>query len=287
MKLENWLILQLLLLLLVSCSQKEKIAADNSIEKKIKLEFNESAILTGESVIFEVNENFDFRNLALWINDKEITSNTFTVVANEPTQIIPIEVRLNENAPSGDYDFSVNVKGQSSALDQAIFFKGDQEGFMVTTFENPRSTSETIIFYLLVAAGILSVIFVIFFILKRDNMPLGKKTFQRGSLSFPNGESPSIRLEGQHRYQVDLSKVLGIDSGMVLEPVEKYQNKKKKRFARLKNSTDAENTIIYDGMQESLGGTEDLYHMDEVKIKTNDNRIILFQYMNNKNIRLD
>lgn len=287
MKIKNWIILQFVLLVLVSCSEVGKINEDETVKKEIKLEFNHSAVLTGESVVFEINDDFNYDKLTLLVNQNEINDKNFTIVATQPVQVVPLEVRLKPGAPSGKYNFSVNVKGQSSSLDQAVFFKGDEEGFQVTSFENPKSASEIMIFYGIIAGGIILIILLVLFILKRDNMPLGKKTFQKGSISFPNGEFPSIRLEGQHRYQVDLSKVLGIDSGMVLEPVDKFQNKRKKRFARFKNTTDAENILVYDGMQESMGGTEDLYHMDEVKIKTKDNRTILFNYMNGKNVRLN
>lgn len=285
MNIKNWIILQFVFLLLVSCGQSEEITMEKSIKKEIKLEFNQSAVITEESVIFEINDNFDFGNLILLVNGKEITENTFTVVATEQVEKVSLEVKLKPEAPSGSYDFSVNAIDQSSSLDEAITFKGGEEGFQITSFEKPKSNSEILIFYVIVAAVILAIIGLIAFILKRDNMPFGKKTFQKGSLSFPNGESPSIRLEGQHRYQVDLSKILGFDSGMIIEPVDKYQNKKKKRFARFKNTTDTENILIYDGEEESIGGTEDLYHMDEVKIKTKDNRDILITYMNNKNVR--
>lgn len=286
MKISNWVVLQILLLISISCTQVEEISPDNTIEKEIILTFNQSAILSGESVTFEINDDFDFDNLTLLVNGNENTKTTFDVVATKNIEKVSLEVKLKGDAPSKTYNFSVNVKGQSSGLIETLNFKGE-EGFAVTNYKKSKSPTEIIIFYILIVGLIIAVILGIYYILKRDNMPLGKKTFLNGNITFPNGELPSIRLEGQNRHYVDISKVLGIEPGIILEPVDRYYNRSKRRFARLKNTSNAENVIMYDGNEESMGVTQEIYHMDEIKIKTEDNRIIILGYMNNRNVRIN
>ena len=70
-----------------------------------------------------------------------------------------------------------------------------------------------------------------------------------GIISYPDGQL-TLRLEDVNRYGLDISKTLDIDSGINLVPQDRYYNKKKRRFARLKNSSSAEISIIYDEFED-------------------------------------
>jgi hypothetical protein len=81
----------------------------------------------------------------------------------------------------------------------------------------------------------------------------------------------------------DISKKLGIEDGLTLEPVDKLYQRKKHRFARLKNnSANLEIKLKYDNVEETIGVNQELYNMDEIKIITQDKKIYLLSYSNNK-----
>ena len=112
-------------------------------------------------------------------------------------------------------------------------------------------------------------------------MIFGPKTFKKGMLSFLDGDATTINLEKLKVY--DISKKLGIEEGLILEPVDKLYLRKKQRFARLKNnSTNLEIKLKYDNVEETIGVNQELYNMDEIKIITQDKKTYLLSYSNNK-----
>lgn len=291
MKIGNWAILLFLILFSFSCSEVKVIDKEHAIEKEINLTFNESAILSQEYITFEINDDFDFDNLKLFVNDKETTEKTFKVEATQQNVKVKFKFLLKDKAKTGNYNFSVKVKDQSEGFiseekNKSITFDKGKEGFDVTKYKNPKTFLEKVLIYLAIAAAILIIIYAIYFILSRDNMPLGKKTFLDGIITYPDGQLPIARLEGQNRYNYDISNALGIDPGIILEPYDRFYNKRKRRFARLKNTSNAEIIIHYDDVKEGMGITQDLFNQDEIRIKTVDNKLFIINYSNNKNVRI-
>ena len=291
MKIGNWASLLFLVLFSFSCSEVKEIEKEQAIEKEINLTFNESAILSHEFITFEINDDFDFDNLTLFVNNKETTEKTFKVEATQQNVKVKLRFLLKDKAKTGNYNFSVKVKDQSDGFiseerNKSITFKNEKEGFEFTKYSNPKSFTEKLLIYLAIALAILIIIYAIYFILSRDNMPLGKKTFLDGIVTYPDGQLPIARLEVQNRYRYDISHALSIEPGIILDPYDKFYNKKKRRFARLKNTSNAEIIIHYDGIKETIGVTQDLYNNDEVIIKTLDNKLFIINYSNRKNIRI-
>jgi len=142
---------------------------------------------------------------------------------------------------------------------------------------------ESWLFWSILLGSLFSFLAIVAFILTRDNMPFGKKTFKYGTLGFPGGELSSVKLEKLAVY--DLSKVFDIQAGLTIEPYDKRTGSTKKRFARIRNKTDLDIKINYDGADQIIGATEDFYNMDELKIYTPDNKVYYVTYTNPKIVR--
>lgn len=134
---------------------------------------------------------------------------------------------------------------------------------------------------------IILILVLVFLILKRDNMPLGKKTFKAGMLTFPNGDAKVSNVRLEKLYSYGLNDAFGDLLGIELQPVDKKQKDKTARFARLKcNSVSLKVKIKHGGTEEVVGAYYDLLHQDEVKITNENNMEFLFRYSNVKNKRL-
>ncbi|MBL4746252.1 MAG: hypothetical protein JKY08_07765 [Flavobacteriaceae bacterium] len=270
-----------------SFSQGIEFKKGDTIHKEVILIFNDYAISNQEYITFEINKDFDFKNLTLLFNDVKTIDKIFKIPAKKNKEIVSFKFFLNNGAGKGNYKFSIDsIKPSSGFKNQSIKYVSGIKIFTDTDYIYPKTFSDILLYYLKIVGGVLLVIFIIYFILSRDNMPLGNKTFIKGMITYPDGQLATVRLEGQNRYQYNISNALSIDPGIILEPYDKYYNKKKRRFARLKNTSDAEIIIICDGIEESIGGAQELYNMDEVKIKTKDNRLFIINYTNRNNIRI-
>ena len=138
-------------------------------------------------------------------------------------------------------------------------------------------------FWSILLGSIILVVSAVIFIVTRDNMPFGKKTFTYGTIGFPNGESSTVYLEKLGSF--DISKVLNLELGLILEPYDKLNVPGgKKRMARLRNNSNMEVKIVVDNTEQMIGVTEDLYNMDEIKIIF-DGKVYLLNYINNKIVR--
>lgn len=286
MKKYLYLNLVLLFVFTSSYSQTRIIQKGDTIHKEILFTFNQDAIDSEEFLTIEINKDFDFDNLTLLFNDKPSEDKTFKVDAKENKQLVSFKYFLKADAKKGNYKFNVGGITPSSGFNVDDIKYVPQFGFKDTEVSFPKSTKDKVLCFLSIVGIILLIIFITYLILKRDNMPLGRRTFLTGMITYTDGQLPSVRLEGENRYRYDISNALGIDQGIILEPYERYYNRKKRRFARLKNTSDAEISILYDDIEEMIGGAQELYHRDEIKIKTLDNKMFIIGYMNKKNMRI-
>ena len=112
--------LALFVLFVISFSYSQEDEADlkgeNLIHKEIKLTFNDEAIKQNEFLIFKINDDFDFKNLTLFINGKENNDKTFKVYADNTNKNISIDVFSKENTKSGNYTFSAKLSKTSNKL---------------------------------------------------------------------------------------------------------------------------------------------------------------------------
>ena len=206
----------------------------------------------------------------------------------DPNGKVKIGIQFADNAKEQDYNGYLLIVNSSDDLKQSITYGDtsnsinlhDKVGNFHAKYVVPMAKW---LFWTILILSVFIVIGTFVFILTRDNMPFGNKTFKYGTIGFPNGEIPSAKLEKLAIY--DISKAFGIDAGVTLEPYDKKENNKHKRMARIRNKSNLVVTILYDGTEQIIGVTEDLYNMDEVKIITTDNKICHISYTNNKNIR--
>lgn len=251
-------------------------AAMNNPEAFLEFEYKNSLNEPIPNVIFKVSSN--------------VVSGKFKIKPSDvgPDGNVKLGVQFSENATEKDYEGYLMLVNASDELKQNITF-GDSTN--TTSINNKIGVFHAKyvvpmaewLFWTILILSVFIVIGTFVFILTRDNMPFGNKTFKYGTIGFPNGEIPSAKLEKFAIY--DISKAFGIDAGVTLEPYDKKENYKHKRMARIRNKSNLVVTILYDGIEQIIGVTEDLYNMDEVKIITTDNKICHISYTNNKNIR--
>jgi hypothetical protein len=206
----------------------------------------------------------------------------------DPNGKVRIGIVFPPNAKEQDYfgylmltDASNELKQNISLNDTAnIVNLNNKIADFHAKFEIPM---ERWLYWTILLVSIFSILGILVFIVTRNNMPFGKKTFKYGTIGFPDGDFNSVKLEKLS--ELDLSKIFGIQSGLTLEPYDKRIGSAKKRFARIRNKTDLIIKINYDGSDQVIGATEDFYNMDELKIHTPENKIHHVSYTNNKNIR--
>ena len=223
------------------------------------------------------------------INGKSVQGNKLKFYAYNFVNKSP-EVKIGIKFPKGtkETEYSGNFVLTNASVDLQQFITqgtdkipsqiGEKVGKWDVIYNDP------IPLWIKLVVGIGLVLFFIsllWFILTRPNMLFGPKTFKKGMLSFLDGDATTINLEKLKVY--DISKKLGIEEGLILEPVDKLYQRKKQRFARLKNnSANLEIKLKYDSVEETVGVNQELYNMDEIKIITQDKKTYLLSYSNNK-----
>jgi hypothetical protein len=131
--------------------------------------------------------------------------------------------------------------------------------------------------------SIIVLIGIIYFILSRNNMPFGPKTFKNGMITFPNADASVslVRLDNLKKYDLSAAYSDLTPGELILEPYDKLHNRKKMRFARLSNkSQSVDIKLVYDGKEEFASAAQELYNSDEIII-TNADQKHTIQYSNN------
>jgi hypothetical protein len=294
----------LLSLFLFSCGNKGntpkigeldfgEVNPDKSITKTMTIDFNTAAQSDPNAFLefeFVSTDGKPLNDISFKIMGRTTSGNKFKIkhADLDPNHKVEIEILFSQNAKEKDYNGYLMLINSSEDLKQNITY-GDaavvknlheQVGVFHAKYVIPMASW---LFWTILILSVLIVIGTVVFILTRDNMPFGKKTFKYGTIGFPSGESSSVKLEKLAVY--DISKAFGLDAGITLEPYYKKVNGKERRMARIRNKSNLVVTILFDGTEQIIGVTEDLYNMDEVKITTTDNKICHISYTNNKNVR--
>lgn len=262
------------------------------IEQPIELAFNDEAINRKDTVVFRlkydtanfyVNTKPEFSiidNLLIIpadLYDKTVSDTNGVVVVFSPKQGVDafsdnnILIEVLPLASSNNIGDNIDYGGEKFAEISGI------EYYIPT----PRW-----IIVLSVIIGVIIILIVTWLILKMDNMPLGKKTFQRGKINFLNVDAPvtSIKLDSLDGLAFD--KYYPELSDTALVPIDKRKRKKKKRMARFVCKDAALKISIENGtFKESFLGSGELYHMDRVEITLPNQKTITLEYTNSKNPR--
>lgn len=262
------------------------------VEKTLVLNFNDESKADSNSYVefSYLNEDGSLpNNIVYTVNGENIKDNKLKFYAysfQNKNSEVKIGIKFPKGTQEKEYvgkfvltaaspDLQQNISQGANKIKSDV---GETIGKWNVIYTDP------IPLWIKITGGISSLLFAIallWYILRRPNMPLGPKTFQRGMLSFLDGNTASVSLENLQSY--DISKTLGIEAGLFLEPFDKLYQRKKQRFARLKNnSSSLDIKVIYDGIEEPIGVTQELYNLDEIKIKTIDNKIYTLSYSNNK-----
>jgi hypothetical protein len=265
------------------------------VEKTLVLNFNEGAMDDPNSYVEFSYLNADGTKpsgFEYTINGEPTKDNKLKFYASafkNKSQEVKIGVKFPKGADQKKYEGNFVLTSASPDLEQNLTQGvekvpaqiGDTVGKWNVIYSDP------IPLWIKLLVGIGSLILLIslsWFILTRPDMPMGPKTFKKGILSFLDGNAATVNLEKLQKY--DISKTLGIEEGLTLEPFDKLHQRKKQRFAKLKNnSSNLEVKVSYDGIEETIGVNQELYNLDEIKVKTQDNKTYLLSYSNNKIVR--
>jgi hypothetical protein len=276
-----------------------EIHPNQNIEKTLTLNFNDEAKKDSIAFVefaYELEDGSIPEGIEFTVDNKPVKTNTLKFFARDfvskSNNNVKIGIHFPITSKQQEYAGEFRIIHASEGLQQYIT-QGNEKlpvkvGESVGKWKAVYNDPIPLWVKLTIALGaILLIGSLLYFILTRDNMPFGHKTFKDGMLSFPEGEAnvTSVRLEKLRTY--NLSSVFeGIEAGLVLEPYDKIQKGKKRRFARLKNnSSTLDLKLIFDNKEEMMGAAQELYHLDEIKVITPDKKSCLIRYTNSKIIR--
>ena len=273
----------------------------DTLQKLIILEFNQSAIepdreeyvdflLSYDTSSFNATCSpfFKIRNKVLKVRAteyfKKVQSNgkegllvSFTPkLGSEQGKLQNIKIKFLENSISS---------GLNGNIDKGV------SGSLITEF--PEITYNVPMEPMVKGAiGIGSFLFItalFAFILTRNNMLFGKKTFTDGAIIITDtiGVESEIKLASLNDYSFPKQAEL---IGVSLTPLDVKDPKKKKgkhqRVARLQSTDNSLKITIENGTYNNTVDTRcELYHMDRVEISLPNDKRISIRYKNNKNRR--
>ena len=274
------------------------IRPNHMVEKTMTLNFNMEAKKDSSAYVefeFLLHNGSIPNGIQFTINGIPQSSNRFKFYAkdfNGISQDVKIGIQFREDSKEQIYSGGLWIISASEELQSNIFYDTDDMpaviGEPVITWKAECADPLPLWIKALIFLAILILVFWIFYyILSRPNMPLGPKTFKAGMLSFPDGNALIANVRLDKLKEFNISKAFAdVEEGLILEPFDKFYNKKKRRFARIKNYTsNTEPRLLQDGKEDIVGVTQDLYHLDELKITTPDGKIYLIGYSNNQIIR--
>ena len=267
-----------------------EVHPDKIIEKILTLDFNEEAQQDPNAFVEFVYLSKDGLPPAgiIFTNDgKDIKGNVLKLYAKDfvVNHTKKIGIRFPSGSKQQEYEGVLKLVDASQDLKQYITFGDSSSSFQVNDIIGnwKAEYNDPYPIWLKLAIGLVLIIIVAFGTfkyLKRMNGPMGPKSFKNGMISFLDGNTASVRLEDLTTYNI--SKALGIEEGIVLEPYDKPSPNGKKRFARLKNTSSATVKILYDGIEETIGISQDLYNSDVIQITNSENKTFTINYSNNK-----
>lgn len=291
-------------LLLFSCTQKEEYK-DNSYHKFLTVKTPKASENPVGDYRVDYIFEYDFRSIDL---KAESSSNVNTSLTDEIkpangtfTVKLPSRYNITDSITfflkvipgSSQTDYSVVLKDVvakyriNSSLNYEVLpkniqlpnrtLKGDDKWNIDFTknMYNPyfkyNVPLEIWLYWTLLIGVILFLLLIVFFILKRDNMPFGKQTFENGRLSFNNPQMDAIKLENMEEF--DLGKQINLDIDLKLRHKKVNYKKKKLKVARLYFSDPNMRIEVstLDGKEIASSGYQ-LFNRDDLTITVNMNK---------------
>ncbi|AXG69988.1 hypothetical protein KORDIASMS9_02217 [Kordia sp. SMS9] len=250
----------------ISFSQEEAInlKRGDTIHKKIKLSFNETAVKENEYVIFEINDDFDFKNLILLINGKKWDKKTFKVEATNKHVSTTIHITPKKDVKSGNYNFNVKVLEASRLLENNIEYKQNKkQGFKHLTYVVPESFKESLIRYCFYGLIVIATFLMLVFFVRRN------QKFKRGIISLKYPYEQEIHLK---KYDRKFSYKYVVDADTLTDfYLTKGQNGNPKIHTTQENAMiEVNNEVVPNGYL--------LQMQDVIKVSNDNNDYIKFIY---------
>lgn len=174
-------------------AQNGTIQIGDTITKKIILTFNKDAIANNEYLKFQINEDFDFENFNLLINNEKQLTSVVKITAKEEKQIVNIRYYLKDKAKRKEYSsFNMVLSEVSSGFDDIDnSIKSDEDiGFKREVLEYPETFKDKIIGYLIYSLIGLFVLALLYLVNKK------LKTFSKGTIVILEPKNTSYKLKG-------------------------------------------------------------------------------------------
>ena len=304
----------LLSVLLFSCSGKKEYQ-DNIFHKFLTLKT--PVATTNPAGQYTVDYVFEYDSSSLELKAELIPSGdsvlpTFSSVTksgtlnfnlSDPSDSINFLVKIIEGAHQGDYSVvltNIISKYKDSTLPKNIVLddrvlKGKDEWNIDYTkdlydpYFKYNIPLEVWLLWVIYGVGSCLLLFVLFVILKMDNMPLGKQTFENGRISFNNPQLDMVRLADRQEFNLGKYLTGTVDIDLKLTHKKVKHKKKEIKVARLSFSDPniRIKIIHFDGEEMASSGYQ-LFNNDDLMITLkidNENKNFNITYFNTKNRR--
>jgi hypothetical protein len=305
----------LLSVLLFSCGSKK--IEDNKWHKLVTLKTPLANNLKNPKGTYQVEFKFkyDKSNLKIRATDssKDTTpssdfSNTSLTLRANNSDSITFWVKILPQAQEDDYSvvltdvISIHIEPNGSittlpkdiVLDSRTLKAGDNWHFNYTEdlydpdFEY-NIPIQSWLYWTLLIGGIVILLTVLFFILKIDNMPLGKQTFENGRFAFNDPQLAMVKLADMEEFDLGKHLTGTVDVNLKLTHKKVTHKKKEIKVARLSFSDpNIRIKVIHFDVEEMASSGYQLFNNDDLIItlkKDNENKNFNITYFNNKNRR--
>lgn len=295
----KYLLVSVLFLIVTSCDNSKssdkknvdfgEIHPGETVHKSIFVEFSPDAKKDNKTYIklqYLVEGNKTPVGVKYTYNGKTSTDNIITIYAKDfkGVEEKKIGIQFPKGASVQELNGDLRLIETSKDLVGTAFGKPVKTNDVITTWHvnetDPLPMWMTLCIWL---GSIFVLIGILYFILSRNNMPFGPKTFKNGMITFPNGDAAVsiVRLDKLIKYDLSAAYSDLTPGELILEPYDKLYNRKKMRFARLSNkSQSVDIKLVYDGKEEFASAAQELYNSDEIII-TNADQKHTIQYSNN------
>lgn len=283
---------------------KNELNPGETISKMICLEFNDYALKKERNEYVEFAVQYDTAHFEAFCKPEfKIVNNRLRVYAieyqekvkNQGKEGIVISFIPKNMAQEAYYDFKIIVleMASSSNIQDQISYVNPDEFEIEYKQVHYFVPTPTWLLFLIYGGGSALIIFLLWFVFTRDDMPFGKKTFKKkGNLSIRDieGYDHTFNLSSRKykyglRIEKQNTKYLLDGLSLLLTPVKPNRRvSKSDRVAQISidgyitasiSNKDKEslNPIFVPGM---------LYHNDEIILKTANNQSVHIKYLNGK-----
>tara|TARA_B100000795_G_scaffold166946_1_gene125635 strand:+ start:1794 stop:2696 length:903 start_codon:yes stop_codon:yes gene_type:complete len=230
------------------------------------------------------------------------TNTTLRLGLNNPDSI-KFSVRILSHSKEEDYsviltDIVSKYNGKLLAKDiildrRALQAKDNWDIDFTENLYNPyfkyKIPIDAWLYWALLIGGIVFLLIVVFFILKRDNMPFGRQTFENGRFAFNDPQLAMVKLSDMEEFDLGKHLTGTVDVNLKLTHKKVTHKKKEIKVARLSFSDpNIRIKVIHFDVEEMASSGYQLFNNDDLIITLkidNENKKFNLTYFNTKNRR--